>query len=42
MIFLVIFLAGMAAGAALAYHLTGVAAMKQRLADLERGAPPPP
>ncbi|MDO9453675.1 MAG: hypothetical protein Q7J29_12540 [Stagnimonas sp.] len=36
MIFIVIFLAGMAAGAGLAYHFAGVAALKLRLAELER------
>lgn len=38
MVFLVIFLAGMAAGAGVAYHFAGVALMKQRLAELEREA----
>lgn len=45
MIFIVIFLAGMAAGAGLAYHFAGVAALKLRLAELERAQgndnPPP-
>jgi len=38
MIFIVIFLAGMAAGAGLAYHFAGVAALKLRLAELERAS----
>ena len=45
MIFIVIFLAGMAAGAALAYHFAGVAMLKLRLAQLERAnnqSPPAP
>ena len=43
MIFIVIFLAGVLAGAGLAYHFAGVAAMKLRLAELERarGHEPP-
>lgn len=36
MLFLIVFLAGMAIGAGLAYHFTGVAALKWRLAELER------
>ena len=36
MIFIVIFLAGAAAGAGLAYHFAGVAALKWRIAELER------
>lgn len=36
MIFIVTFLAGVAAGAGLAYYLAGVAALKARLAELER------
>lgn len=38
MLFLIIFLAGMAAGAGLAYHFAGVAALKLKLAELERAA----
>ena len=43
MIFIVIFLAGVAAGAGLAYHFAGVSALKLRLAELERtrSAEPP-
>ena len=43
MIFIVIFLAGAATGAGLAYHFAGVAALKLRLAELERarGSEPP-
>lgn len=40
MIFIVIFLAGMAAGAGIAYHFAGVAALRARLLELERNSPP--
>ena len=39
MIFIVTFLAGVAAGAGLAYHLAGVASLKARIAELERPKP---
>lgn len=42
MFFLIVFLAGMAAGAGLAYHYAGVAALKARLAELERARPTEP
>lgn len=35
MLFLLIFLAGLGIGAALAYHLAGVPALKQRLRELD-------
>lgn len=38
MMFLIIFLAGMAAGAGLAYHFAGVAVLKHRVAELERAS----
>ena len=38
MLFLIVFLAGMAAGAGLAYHFAGVAALKLKLAELERAS----
>lgn len=39
MLFLIVFLAGMCIGAGLCYHFTGVAALKWRLAELERNRP---
>lgn len=42
MIFIVIFLAGMAAGAGMAWHFAGVSALRARLAELERGQGKPP
>ena len=42
MIFIVIFLAGVAVGAGLAYHFAGVSALRARLAELERGRENPP
>jgi hypothetical protein len=36
MIFIVTFLAGVAFGAGLAYHFAGVAALRARIAELER------
>ncbi|HEX4872182.1 MAG TPA: hypothetical protein VFV27_07715 [Nevskiaceae bacterium] len=36
MIYLIVFLVGLACGAGLAYHLAGVAALKARLAEAER------
>lgn len=40
MIFIVVFLAGVAAGAGLAYHFAGVAALRARLIELERERKP--
>lgn len=36
MIFAIVFLIGVVCGAGLAYYLSGVAALKQRLAEAER------
>lgn len=39
--FAIVFLLGVLCGAGLAYHFAGVAALREKLARLERGLPPP-